>query len=52
LNKLYNGIACNYCIIKIKISFKIKTEKMILTNIQGKPSRIEMKKIMAGSGND
>jgi hypothetical protein len=28
----------------------MKTQKMSLANIQGKLSRIEMKKIMAGSG--
>ena len=29
---------------------KMKTEKMSLANIQGKLSRTEMKKVMAGSG--
>ena len=30
----------------------MKTKKMSLANIQGKLSRAEMKKIMAGSGDD
>jgi hypothetical protein len=30
--------------------FKMKTTKMSLATIQGKLSRVEMKKIMAGSG--